>query len=1018
MSLDVLSEPQPKYAWTFNSTTTDYIASLTPTLTGGSPTYVTGINGQAINFPNSTSTGTVNPTNNVIYTVSLNPLIGYTISFWVNFNIGSVASQVIMGLAYGSGSKAVNVYLDAANKLNSYDQTSTITISSPTLSTSTWYHVALSVSSSGRVLYLNGVGTSGACAVNGAQTTFILGGDFGSNSAWCSYDDLRVYNSVLTPTQVQSIYLQNAIPTTSLPVMKFPQFSCKFDRDVYDFIGGVNGTLTVPGSTVYATGGTVTSSGNNRIHTFTTVGSQTFTVLQILTAQVLIVAGGGAGGAWGGAGGGGAGGLVYLSSVTLTPGTYTVTVGNGGSTTSANGDNSVFSTYTAIGGGGGATNSIGNTGGSGGGSQSPNPLAIGGSGTPGQGNNGGIASVVAPAYGGGGGGGAGGVGQDGSGTSGGNGGVGLQYSISGTPTYYAGGGGGAGGTGGTGGLGGGGNSSQTSPAVSATPNTGGGGGACGTVGGVAGSGGSGIVIISYYPDSYTSGKYNQAISIQNTAGGTSCNYVTWNLSSFNTSGFTIAAWVRPLVISGPNTIYQLDNNFVIYVDSTKVYASFDFYKTPSTFSTVSNTINTLNTWTHVAATITSGPSTSNVLTLYVNGAYCGNVISTTSQQATFANLYLGQPGAVSQAYNGLADDLRLYNKALTLTQINNIYNSQGMMGGWSNSAGILKSNFYYYHGAPALYVMKLPFTFTNMGATGSSGPSSVTYGTSTPGLGTPYELVLGTGTSAGMQRWTVPATRTYTFTVAGAGMTIAFGPGVGDTPGSYFNWAVKGAVGTASVSLTAGHVLRILVGQKPLYPTSPTVFNSCGGCGGTFIYNETTSTLLMVAGGGGGCGCSGGGANQGSGTSGNPYTNGYGKGGDASLTTTGGSSQGNYNVVAGGTNGQGGQAQASFGGASGAGYSGNGAASPQGGGAPSPFTGGGTGGTSTYGGNATSGGFGGGGGTGTLSGGGGGGGYSGGGAGNTDGSGFGGGGGGSYINGSWTSIAANNSDMGYVIVSF
>lgn len=53
----------------------------------------------------------------------------------------------------------------------------------------------------------------------------------------------------------------------------------------------------------------------------------------------------------------------------------------------------------------------------------------------------------------------------------------------------------------------------------------------------------------------------------------------------------------------------------------------------------------------------------------------------------------------------------------------------------------------------------------------------------------------------------------------------------------------------------------------------------------------------------------------------------------------------------------------------------------------------------------------------TVSGGGGGGGYSGGGAGWTDDSGEGGGGGASYINGSWSSIAATNTGDGYVTVT-
>ena len=61
---------------------------------------------------------------------------------------------------------------------------------------------------------------------------------------------------------------------------------------------------------VVAEGGTTTSLGGYRIHTFTTVGSNSFTVTKGGNVEVLVVAGGGGGGGNKG-GGGGAGGLIY-----------------------------------------------------------------------------------------------------------------------------------------------------------------------------------------------------------------------------------------------------------------------------------------------------------------------------------------------------------------------------------------------------------------------------------------------------------------------------------------------------------------------------------------------------------------------------------------------------------------------------------------------------------------------------------------------------------------------------------
>ena len=286
--------------------------------------------------------------------------------------------------------------------------------------------------------------------------------------------------------------------------------------------GGVRrGVLVTSGVTG---GDTVQNIGGYRIHTFTTTGTQTFTVsgASITGAQMLVVAGGGGGGQSTnpveGAAGGGAGGLVYVSSTTLTAGSYIVTVGAGGGVGASgtanglNGGNSSFSTtYVALGGGGGgAHNYNGSSGGSGGGAGGDNVPHTGGSATQPGSASGGFGNAggnnnTGTNYSGGGGGGAGAAGSpsiSGSGPTscGGPGGIGLAYSISGTSTYYA--GGGAGGDTQTnsaaGGLGGGGAGAKSGTnAQPGTPNTGGGGGGAGSSSLTAAAGGSGIVIIAY-----------------------------------------------------------------------------------------------------------------------------------------------------------------------------------------------------------------------------------------------------------------------------------------------------------------------------------------------------------------------------------------------------------------------------------------------------------------------------------------------------------------------------------------
>lgn len=272
-----------------------------------------------------------------------------------------------------------------------------------------------------------------------------------------------------------------------------------------------------------ATGGIVTSDSTYYYHTF--LGSNTFTPLQSLTVDYLVVAGGGGGG-YSFAGGGGAGGLRSTvtatggggsleSALSLTANTpYTVTVGAGGAPAVANnvkgsnGGNSIFASITSLGGGGGGSDGTpadpGAVGGSAGGS-----ALDGGStaGTANQGYAGGAGSRSNNTGGGGGGAGAnGGAGGNTAGVSS-YGGNGVQITALATPTstgydsgYYAGGGGGGGQSFvPLGGLGGGGNGNRESVVAptAGKVNSGGGGGALKTDLGTSQPGGSGIVIVRY-----------------------------------------------------------------------------------------------------------------------------------------------------------------------------------------------------------------------------------------------------------------------------------------------------------------------------------------------------------------------------------------------------------------------------------------------------------------------------------------------------------------------------------------
>ena len=239
---------------------------------------------------------------------------------------------------------------------------------------------------------------------------------------------------------------------------------------------------------IVATGGTVTESGNFKIHTFT--GPGTFCVSQLSTTPAqntvgyMVIAGGASGGSECAGGGGGAGGYregrnvpvdnftasplvadAPTNAVTVTASAFPITVGAGGASQTPGpgstyvvgnkGSDSTFSTITSAGGGGGmgtspSTPAPARNGGSGGGGGHTTCSQGAGSGntpstTPPQGNDGGLFTSSSPSTnddGGGGGGGAGGAGVGGPGASPiiGQGGAGVSSEITGSAVTRASGG--------------------------------------------------------------------------------------------------------------------------------------------------------------------------------------------------------------------------------------------------------------------------------------------------------------------------------------------------------------------------------------------------------------------------------------------------------------------------------------------------------------------------------------------------------------------------------------------------
>jgi hypothetical protein len=386
------------------------------------------------------------------------------------------------------------------------------------------------------------VNTSG-----GAVTANLPAGTAGDVIAFADYAATWQTNNVtVTPNGTEKIGGTNA---TAVLSTEGQSVTFVYVDATQGWINTMDSTSNVRGTTfITATGGTETTCGDYKIHTFLAPG--TFCVSagagSLAVVDYFVVAGGGGGGGTNSgnnsAGGGGAGGFKLANSTCMSaPQTsplatplaapvsiqgYSIVVGGGGAggpsspAVGTQGNTSTFSTISSAGGagGGGLATRAGGSGGSGGGAGGGGAVECGGTGntpvtSPPQGNNGGPGGGTPLNYYGGGGGGAGCAGSKGeSPNTGGPGGAGsfvvggIAFAgCHGEPgpvpgaRYFAGGGAG-GGTparpitgGGTGGVGGGGGGRASDPAGSTNMGGGGGGGD----NSVGRNGGSGIVIIRY-----------------------------------------------------------------------------------------------------------------------------------------------------------------------------------------------------------------------------------------------------------------------------------------------------------------------------------------------------------------------------------------------------------------------------------------------------------------------------------------------------------------------------------------
>jgi hypothetical protein len=277
--------------------------------------FITYVPGKYLNSMRLTQTVPSSGANNyVLWSMSSSPInidaTGITVSAWVNFNTFSGSFVSI----YDSFSNVIGLSMTSAltrtgQGFSGTQQLKNATTISATNSTGTWYHVALTYDSTSVILYRNGVGSTpiatgstGGVVITGlrvgSQANNINPSYSGYQSADCTLDDLRIYNTALTASQVQSIYTQGGAPASNFRVMPQPSLAWSFESSNVDYITNLTpssqvspGPAQLQGSAALVTNapsGSNTAVSFNGSSGYMNLGTSTPTNFDYSTSNVFI----------------------------------------------------------------------------------------------------------------------------------------------------------------------------------------------------------------------------------------------------------------------------------------------------------------------------------------------------------------------------------------------------------------------------------------------------------------------------------------------------------------------------------------------------------------------------------------------------------------------------------------------------------------------------------------------------------------------------------------------------------
>ncbi|MDD3006931.1 MAG: LamG domain-containing protein [Candidatus Pacebacteria bacterium] len=165
-----------------------------------------------------------------------------------------------------------------------------------------------------------------------------------------------------------------------------------------------------------------------------------------------------------------------------------------------------------------------------------------------------------------------------------------------------------------------------------------------------------------------------------------------NSDSLNiTSAITLSAWIKPTTNEQANSPEILTkggdaHGYRLRMSSTGGIVGSRFYGTTNvdTYTTSSMSTDSFN-----LITATYGGGFNNT---YKNGVLESREVNSGSISIVTSNLYIGSIGGTGEFFSGVLDDVRIYNRALSETEVADLYNGNqvddtGLVGYWSFDEG-------------------------------------------------------------------------------------------------------------------------------------------------------------------------------------------------------------------------------------------------------------------------------------------------------------------------------------------